>query len=97
MPVDIYRVAKHGEGVLRAWKVTGVLFVYLMRVGNFSRIEFRLSDWLVVNLGSALLMKCSCAVCVCECELVRDHQGDQDVVLKLSYRPSRSGMTKQVS
>ena len=43
MPVDIYRLAKDGEGVLGAWKVIGMLFVYLMSVGNFSRAEFRLS------------------------------------------------------
>ena len=40
MPVDIYLLVKHGEGVLRAWKVIGVLFVYLMSVWNFSRVEF---------------------------------------------------------
>ena len=49
----------------------------------------------MVNLGSALLKQCSCDVCVCECEVVRDLQDAQDVVLKLSYRSSRSGMTKQ--
>ena len=39
MPVDIYRLAKHGEGVLRAWKMIGVLFVYLMGVEKFSRVK----------------------------------------------------------
>ena len=43
MPVDIYRLAKHGEGVFGAWKVIGMLFAYLMGVWNFSRVEFRLS------------------------------------------------------
>ena len=36
MPVDIYRLAKHGEGVLRAWKMIGVLFVYVMGVEKIS-------------------------------------------------------------
>jgi hypothetical protein len=43
MPVDIYQLAKHGEDALGAWKVIGVLFVYFMSVGNFSRVEFSLS------------------------------------------------------
>ena len=43
MPVDIYRLAKHWEDALGAWKVIGVLFVYFMSVGNFSRVEFSLS------------------------------------------------------
>ncbi len=43
-PVDVYRLAKHEEGVLGAWKMIGVLFVYFMGVGKFSRVEkFRLS------------------------------------------------------
>jgi hypothetical protein len=48
----------------------------------------------------ALLMQYSCDGCVCECELVRDIQVYQGVVLKLSYRLSRSGLiqlTQQVS
>ena len=44
MPVDICRLAKHGEAVLRAWKMIGVLFVYLMGVEKFSRVmNLRLS------------------------------------------------------
>ena len=43
MPVDIYRLAKHGEGVLGAWRMIGVFVVYFMSVWNFSRVEFRLS------------------------------------------------------
>ena len=39
MPVDVYRLAKHGEGVLRAWKMIGVLFVYFMGVEKFSRVK----------------------------------------------------------
>ena len=39
MPVDIYRLAKHEEGVLGACKMIGVLFVYFMGVGKFSRVE----------------------------------------------------------
>ena len=44
MPVDIYRLAKHGKDVLGAGKMIGVLFVCFMGVGKFSRVEkFRLS------------------------------------------------------
>ena len=50
----------------------------------------------MVNLGSVLLMQCSLDGDVSECELTGDLQVNQDVVLKLSDRPSRSGMTKQV-
>ena len=39
MPVDVYRLAKHGEGVLGAWKMIGVLFVYVMGVEKFSRVK----------------------------------------------------------
>ena len=39
MPVDIYRLAKHGEVVLRAWKMIVVLFVYFMGVEKFSRVK----------------------------------------------------------
>jgi len=39
MPADIYRLAKHGEVDLRAWKMTGVLFVYFMGVEKFSRVK----------------------------------------------------------
>ena len=35
MPVDIYRLSKHGEGVLRGWRMIGVLFVFFMGVENF--------------------------------------------------------------
>ena len=50
----------------------------------------------MVNLGSALLMQCSCDGCESECEVSGDLQVDQGVVLKLSYRPSWSGITRQV-
>ena len=41
MPVDKYRLAKHGEGVLGAWKVIGVFIVHCVGVGKFlkSRIS----------------------------------------------------------
>ena len=39
---------------------------------------------------------CSLDVDVSECELTGDLQVDQGVVLKLSCRPSRSGITKQL-
>ncbi len=49
----------------------------------------------MVNLGSVLLMQCSLDGDVSECEVAGDLQIDQDVVLKVLYRPSRSGRTKQ--
>ena len=39
MPADIYRLAKHGKGVLRAWKMIGMLFVYFVGVEKFSRVK----------------------------------------------------------
>ena len=43
MPVDKYRLSKHGEGVLRGWKVIEVLFVFSMGVENFGEENFHLS------------------------------------------------------
>ena len=43
MLVDVYRLPKHGEGVLRAGRMIGVLLVFVMGVEKFSRVEFRLS------------------------------------------------------
>ena len=94
MLVDVYRLAERGEGVLRAWKVFVLLFECFMVVEKFSRVEIRLSVWLVVNLGSALFMQCSCDGGVSACEVTGDLQVDPDVVLKLPYRPARSGITK---
>ena len=51
----------------------------------------------MVNLGPSLLMLCSCDGVVSECEVTGDLQVDPDVALKLSYRPSRSGVSKQTS
>ena len=42
-------------------------------------------------------MLCSCDGVVSECEVTGDLQVDPDVALKLSYRPSRSGVSKQTS
>ena len=43
MLVDVYLLAKHGEGVLRAWKMIGVLFVFLMGVEKFWGVKICLS------------------------------------------------------
>ena len=48
------------------------------------------------QLRISSVMQCSWDGGVIECDLTGDLQVDQDVVLKLSYRPSRSGITKQM-
>ena len=43
MPVDIYRLAKHREDALGAWKVIGVFIVHCVGVGKFLKSRIRLS------------------------------------------------------
>ena len=43
MLVDVYLLAKHGEGVMRAWKMIGVFFVFLMGVEEFWGVKICLS------------------------------------------------------
>ena len=94
--VDIHGLSKAWRGYVESLEDDWSVVCVFHGCWEFWRAEFRLSVWLVVNLGSVLLMQCSLDVDVSECDLTGDLQVDQDVVLKLSYRPSRSGITKQM-